>query len=33
MGFEDKELKPFKEPSKDELDTSRIGNAVWSFMS
>ena len=33
MGFEDKELKPFKEASKDELDTSRIGNVVWSYMS
>ena len=25
MGYEDRELKPYKEPSKDVLDTQRIG--------
>lgn len=25
MGYEDKELRPYKEPSKDDLDQGRIG--------
>ena len=31
-GYEDSELKPYKEPSKDELDPIRIGNFCVKFM-
>lgn len=31
IGFEDRELKPYQEPSKDQLDPERIGKCVYVF--
>ena len=30
MGYEEKELKPYKEPAKDLLDSKRLGKSVTS---
>ena len=32
MGYEDRDLKPFKEPSKDELEPARIGKCCVNFI-